>query len=470
MKFAFPLFSDRVTKRWTNGSPASGPSRQSVRNGIEQEEVAGLGYILVVRLTALFLLAAWALTLPLERSASYLGAIVAFAVLGTIPYLLARMGYPLKYFAALFVLVDAAILTYILIVPPSFYVDGWTPQINLRLPNFLFLGIFLISMALSYSPGLVVWAGAVSIATWRVGFLCVVRQPGTVLCGSRDTLDSGMSAPAVIARFLSPNTVSVTNWYNQLVFLVLVTLILTLTVWRSRQLVRKQVAAENERANLSRYFSPNIIQELTTNPRALDIPVEQPVAVLFADMMGFSTISERLVPKELLELLKEFHARLAQIAFAHGGTVDKYIGDSIMVHFGTPRPMADDPVRALACAAAMIQEIKTWNVERAKSAHFPVKLGIGVHYGQVIVGNIGHAQRLEYTVLGDTVNVANRLERLTRQTDSLLMVSDILVRAVQSQGCDPTTIVRGLEPDSARHVRGRHQPVAVWSLARVTDF
>jgi adenylate cyclase len=111
----------------------------------------------------------------------------------------------------------------------------------------------------------------------------------------------------VISSFLDPRTVSLTNWYNEIVFLVLVTLILTLTVWRSRQLVRRQVAAEAERAALSRYFSPNIVRELSTNAAALDRPTTQPVAVLFADMAGFTTISERLTPDALVGLLRDFH-------------------------------------------------------------------------------------------------------------------------------------------------------------------
>ena len=370
---------------------------------------------------------------------------------------------------AAFLLLDAAILTYILIVPPPFYVDGWTPQLNLRLPNFLYLGVFLVGMALSYSPGLVVWTGIASIAAWSAGLLWVANLPDSITSTSRDALDSGLSTQAVISSFLDPRTVSLTNWYNRIVFLVLVTLILALTVWRSRKLVHRQVAAEAERAALSRYFSPNILRELSTNAAALDRPATQPVAVLFADMVGFTTISERLAPDALFGLLRDFHGRLARIAFAHDGTVDKYIGDAIMVHFGTPRPRTDDPVRALACAAAMIAEIQSWTIERIRTGEGPIRIGIGVHYGEVLVGNIGDTRRLEYTVLGDTVNVASRLERLTRQTGACLMVSDDLVRAVRACGVEPTAIVEGLRREQTRIVRGRHQPVAVWCLAAMAN-
>jgi adenylate cyclase len=162
-------------------------------------------------------------------------------------------------------------------------------------------------------------------------------------------------------------------------------------------------------------------------------------------------------------LLREFLGRLARIAFQHGGTVDKYIGDAIMVHFGTPRPKPDDPARALACAAAMIAEIARWNAERGARGEAAVSVGIGLHYGDVLVGNIGDTRRLEYTVLGDTVNVASRLERLTREAGSPLVVSEALVLAVR--GCGGEATLERLRPDQARTVRGRKEPVAIWCLA-----
>jgi adenylate cyclase len=455
-----------------HGSPAEtrGPSDRRVihddlSEAIAREELAGLAYMFWGRLLVLGLLALWvALTLPLERSGAYLLAIAAFAVLGAPPYLLARRGRGGSALTAVFLLLDASILAFILIVPPPFYVEGWTPQINLRLPNILYMGIFLVSMALTYSPVLVVWAGVAATAAWSAGYLWIASLPGSLPSTSREALDQGLSSAEVISRFLDPRTVSLTHLLNQIVFLVLVTLILALTVWRSRRLVRRQVEAEAQRGALSRYFSPNIVRELSTSGRALDRPARQPAAVLFADMMGFTSISERLAPEELVGLLREFHGRLTRIAFAHDGTIDKYIGDAVMLHFGTPRPQADDPVRALACAADMVAEIERWNAEREIAGEAPISIGIGVHYGEVLAGNIGGEHRLEYTVLGDTVNVASRLERLTRETGSSLVVSDDLVQAIRRCGSEPSAIAANLRADRTRTVRGRREPIAIWCL------
>ena len=444
-----------------NGRASNG---NGVAAGIAREERAGLAYMFYGRLVALGLLAVWVVaTLPFERSGAYLAAIVLFALLGAPPYLLARAGLGGWKVTAVFLLIDAAILTYILIVPPPFLYEGWTPQLNLRLPNFLYLGVFLVGMALSYSPALVIWTGVAAIAAWTAGFLWVAYLPDSIRYTSRDVLDTGLSASSIIGNFLNPRTVGLTSLYNQIVFLVLVTTILAIAVWRARLLVRRQVAAEAGRAALSRYFSPNLVNELATHSGELERPRVQPAAVLFADMVGFTAISERLSPEALVALLREFLGRLARIAFQHGGTVDKYIGDAIMVHFGTPRAGPDDPARALACATAMIEEIRRWNEERRATGEPAVAIGIGVHYGEVLVGNIGDARRLEYTVLGDTVNVASRLERLTRDAGTPLIVSEALVAAVR--GCGGEALLHPLRPDQAHTVRGRREPVAVWCLA-----
>ncbi|MEM9359875.1 MAG: adenylate/guanylate cyclase domain-containing protein [Pseudomonadota bacterium] len=434
-----------------------------VSKELAEEELTGLGYVFWVRFLVLSLLAVWiAATLPIERSSLYVAAIIVFAALGAAPYLLTRQGIGGTPVVAIFLLIDAAILSYILIFPNPYGLEGWSPQLNLRAPGFLYVGVFLVAMALSYKPSLVIWTGVATIATWTAGYLWVLSSPDTLVFSSRDVLDRGLGIDAAMSTILDPKAVGIARLSNQIVFLSLITVILTLTVWRSRRLVRRQVAAEAQRSALSRYFSPNIVREISTNSQSLDHPKVQPVAVLFADMVGFTAITERLPPDALVELLREFHGKLAEKAFAHGGTVDKYIGDAIMVHFGTPNSKPDNAVQALACASEMVASIKVWNAARAPLGEPAIRIGVGVHFGDVIVGNIGEARRLEYTVLGDTVNVASRLEHLTRDLNASLVVSDDLIEAVRTQGVDPTVVAPGLKKDTLRTVRGRSEPVSIW--------
>ncbi|MGO7904260.1 adenylate/guanylate cyclase domain-containing protein [Rhizobium leguminosarum] len=308
---AWPLRRNEV-----NPTPQiSEPTAQYIEDELSREELRGLTTIFWGRSTVLAILSLWALTLPFERSSGYLSALLAFGVLGALPRLLVKHGLRRKIILALFVLLDVSVLTFLLIVPPPFYVDDWTPQINLRLPNFLYVGIYIVSMALSYSPWLVLLSGFMAAVAWSIGFAWVATLPTSVLSSSRKTLDTGMSSEAVIASFLDRNTVSLTIWYNQVLFIFLVTVMLTVTVWRSRQLVRKQVAAERERSNLARYFSPNIVGALSNDLSDLDQSNTQHAAVLFADMVGFTAISEKCSPNEIMVLLRAFHSRLAKVTF-----------------------------------------------------------------------------------------------------------------------------------------------------------
>ena len=455
-----------LSRYWqsTSFSELSKPSTIAGLNEVmSREEMAGLAYVFWGRSFVLCMLAIWVgATLPLDRSVLYLGVIGVFLVFGAVPYLLARRGIGGSALIGFFLLLDAAVLSYLLIVPNPYNLEGWTPQMNLRAPGFLYLGVFLVAMALSYKPVLVLWTGFATIATWCIGYLWVLSLPETVFFSSRQVLDQDLGIDDVLQTVLDPNAVGLARLSNQIVFLLLTTAILTLTVWRSRRLVRKQVAAEAQRSSLSRYFSPNIVRELSSNQDALQQPKVQPVAVLFADIVGFTSISERLDPVALVSLLRAFHGRMAKAALAHDGTVDKFIGDAIMVHFGTPDRKKDDPYRALLCARDMIDEIARWNLERKTKGEPAIKVGIGVHFGEVIVGNIGDERRLEYTVLGDTVNVASRLEHLTREVGAQLVVSNELIAAIRVLGSDPHDVLPDLRRDDSRSVRGRQKPIEVW--------
>ncbi len=438
----------------------------SIAAAFAQEERSGLAYAMWGRLMVLGALLVYVPTAAtLERSMSYAAIIVLFMVLSVVPHLMRRWGLDWIGWTIGFTLFEVSILTYLLIVPAPFVMEFWTPQVNLRAPFFYFLGIFLVGMALSYSPALVVWTGVAAIAAWSVGVLWVVSLPESIASTAKDAINSGMTPREQIEIFLHPDYVALTIFYNQLVFLGLVTLILAIAVWRSRRLVRRQVTAESARANLSRYFSPNIVDELASEGSGIDRVASQNVAVLFADMVGFTTLSENMTPEAVVGMLRDFHGRLARTIFAHGGTLDKYMGDAVMAHFGTPRPGPDDASRALACGLDMVREIDTWNAERTAAGEPAIRIGIGIHYGSVVAGNIGDERRLEYTVLGDTVNVASRIEALTREANTPLLVSDDLIAAArgEAEGADNGNL-SFVRRDGDRAVRGRAASVSVWRL------
>jgi class 3 adenylate cyclase len=152
----------------------------------------------------------------------------------------------------------------------------------------------------------------------------------------------------------------------------------------------------------------------------------RPAAVLFADIRDYSRIAARLRPDETFALLDEFHARLRAIIEAYAGVVHKHLGDGFMAVFGAHEAKPDDARRGIGCGLAMGDAIADWSAERRSNGEAPIEIGVGLHYGMAAFGPSGG----EEAIIGDTVNVASRLERVTRRLDAVMAVSDETLRAV----------------------------------------
>lgn len=425
-----------------------------LKEAFAREEEAGLRFSFRLRLIALTVIAAWLLySVPMPRVLYYLGLVALFTALGAVPLLLRGYGRWGLGAIALVVLLDSGLLAYTLLAPNPFLDTTWPPQMTLRFHNFLYFFVFLAGAALSYSPVHVLWCGAAAVGMWSLGVYWIWSLPDTV---------SGSGAGLTDANgFLSPYFVNMVSWQNEVVLMLIVTAILSAAVWRSRRLVLRQVAAEQARSNLSRYFSPNLVERLARAERPFDDARTQEAAVLFVDIVGFTTLAEGMAPARVLALLRSFHRRMCSIVFAHDGTLDKYIGDAVLATFGAPQAGAADASNALRCALAMLQEVERWNAKRAARGAPPLSVGIGIHYGPVVAGNVGDERRMEFTVIGDVVNVANRLERLTRRYGAPIIVSGELVEAVRSEGVECGLLERFAEHEILE-VKGRRVPVTIW--------
>ena len=190
--------------------------------------------------------------------------------------------------------------------------------------------------------------------------------------------------------------------------------------------------------------------------------------MLFADIEGFTAIAETVEPERTIALLRSFHRRMGKVVFANGGTIDKYIGDCVMATFGTPRPGPRDALRALRCARAMVDEADRWNRKRAERGAFAVHVGVGLHWGDAVVANIGDDRRLELTVIGDVVNVASRVERLSRERRARLVVSESALAAATRDGAEEDGLLEGLIPCGEAELRGRRASLAIRMLPRPT--
>src|SRR5207253_5180845 len=215
------------------------------------------------------------------------------------------------------------------------------------------------------------------------------------------------------------------------------------------------------RRTLERYVSKNLVKEILDNPDSYYNSlrgVRVPVTILFSDLIGFTTLAEKADPEALVAQLNEYLSRMTSEIFSNGGTLDKFIGDAIMAVWGNVRSLgtAQDAKCCARAALGMRRQLSQLNQTWRKQGRMGLGMGIGVNHGEVIVGNIGSQERMDPTVIGDAVNLASRLEALTRT-----YAVDILI------GASAAELVRDdfhLRSVARVQVKGKTQPVEVWSL------
>lgn len=449
--------------RWPLWSRLTAPrptaTSENVRRALADYARDTLGHVVRVRTVVLTVLILWlVLNYGLAVTAEHLPVMLAFIAIGLAARALS--GYPrlIPWLPFLVALLDVALLSYTLFAPGRTYPDAWPWPTVLRQPSFVYYFVFMALTTIWFSPALVLWSGAlIAMALALVGWL-ILRAPGTItgLPGP----GSGADEQAWLARYLDPHYVHADDIVVRSVVALVVAVILAYAAERARRLVYDQAENARQRANLARYVAPSVVERLARADRPFGDARRLPAAVLFADLRGFTTLAEPLTPEAALALLREFHARMAEIVFAHQGTLDKFIGDGLMATFGTPEPAADDASRAFAAARAMQDAIASWSRERLARGESPLGIGIGLHWGEVIQGDIGGGNRFEFAVIGDTVNVASRLERLTRRLGAVLCTSDTAIARLVAEG---GSVPEGLRPVGDQALRGRRGRIVVWA-------
>ena len=223
------------------------------------------------------------------------------------------------------------------------------------------------------------------------------------------------------------------------------------TVKAHNRLAREEVA----RANYSRFMPEYVVKELLNNPNSFKLGgVNQTVTILFADIRGFTAFAEREKPEKVVGLLNRYFSRMSEIIFAHGGTLDKYIGDGLMAIFGAPTASPEDAKNALKAAVAMQIQMITLNKELESEGYQRINIGIGLHTGEAVIGYIGSDRRSEYTAIGDTVNLASRLE--SNAAGGQILVSEATARA----GGDVFSYL----PQEPLTVKNRQQAVSLFEV------
>ncbi len=228
-----------------------------------------------------------------------------------------------------------------------------------------------------------------------------------------------------------------------------------------RKHVERELAeAEGKRAQLARHFSANMIEEIITGGTNLDVARQQDVAVLFADLFNFTAMIAPMSGPQVIALLREYYDLIEDAVFVNRGTLDKYMGDGVMATFGTPRPGPQDASNALTCARSVVRAIARWNDRRRDRGEPELQVGLGVHYGEVTLGNVGSERRMELTVIGHTVNMASRLENLTRRLEPKIIVSNALLQQARHETGEEATA--GFVDLGLNTIRGQDEEMWLW--------
>ena len=425
-----------------------------------REERRGLMVAAAARSAAVAIILVWLAMSNPERGLAFawvLGTAAVFLVTGLAQLWLYWRGRALRVAAYLFILVDSLALAAVLLLPNPYAAPQLPLAMPLRYAGFMYFFVLLMQAAFSFRPSLLMWTGLCGVGAWTVGFLWIVTRPETIT----DPPGEGGRA-AMLTAYFDPNYASILKYQNEMIVFLLVSAGLALLVRRSRTLVTERAEAERARGNLARYFSPKVVDTLAERDEPLGRVRRQAVGVLFADLVGFTTMAEEMTPEEVMALLRDFHGRMEEEVFRHGGCLEKFIGDALLATFGVPDPGRRDATDTLACARGMLGALTTWNHERETAGLPPLRMGLGLHYGAVVAGDIGSRRSMAFATVGDTTNVTSRLQALTREFRVSIVASSALVAAVEREAAD-LGLLQGLTSRGASVLRGRDAPIELWT-------
>ncbi|WP_270732541.1 adenylate/guanylate cyclase domain-containing protein [Shimia sp. Alg240-R146] len=365
----------------------------------------------------------------------------------------------------LLIFVDLFIMVVGMIGPNPIAHADWPQAMQFQFGNFQYFFLILAAGTLAYS-----WRTVIAIGTWTgmmwaaaLGLSIWFAEP---IPGISEAIDGALADFPGLAEQVDPNLFNVQQRVQEIVIFVLVAFVLGLGVRRFNALMRSNASLERERTNLSRYFSPNVVEELSQNDEPLKQIRSHDIAVLFVDIVSFTEFAATRKPEEVIDTLRDFHGLMERAVFSHEGTLDKYLGDGLMATFGTPSPSDHDAQNAMQCVRQMMADVDDWNTKRIAKGQPPLRVGFGAHYGPAVLADIG-ANRLEFAVVGNTVNVASRLESMTRGLNARLVISDGMRAEVLAEGGDEC--LDGLQKFTDQDIRGVAEKLTVWAFERPLD-
>lgn len=290
--------------------------------------------------------------------------------------------------------------------------------------------------------------------TWLSALLCLLTASVVFIRFRPSLVFSGLIAGPVLLLLLSLLLIRQSQW-----LLPVAAIVSTLWLAFFLRAILDAIDSVVERTRLKRSFSgmvsPAVFEDINSGMLDPDAASTAEVCVIFSDIRGFTTLSEAMAPDQVMNVLQRYFDRMVKSVHRFDGTIDKFIGDGMMILFGAPRPTKDPCTDAVRCALDMLESLDALNVEFEQEGLPRLQIGIGINYGKVVVGNIGSSERHNYSAIGDAVNVAARIEGQTKELGRRILITESVVERISDHF--------NFEPLGERLVKG-HSPVKVWGI------
>lgn len=427
-----------------------------VRDAIDRQRHQSEKLIGWVQLAVVGTFAALYAASPKTFAADVMFEPVPWALAAYLAFTLVRMASsrrgPLpQWLVALSVVADMALLFGLIW---SFHLQyGQPAAFYLKAPTLLYVFIFIALRALRFEARFVVLAGLAAAAGWLllVAYAVLLDPGGDAI--TRDYVAYMTSAQVLLGAE-----------FDKVVSILVVTLILAVAIVRARRLLVRSATEGAAAEDLSRFFAPEVADQITRSEQRIEPGQGELVdaAVLFCDIRGFTRLSLELAPDALMALLAEYEARMGDAIRGHGGSIDKYLGDGIMATFGAATRSKTWAADAMSAVDELVAVAEAWRDERRAAGARPLEIGFAVATGPVIFGAVGDPGRLEYTVIGDAVNLAAKLEKHNKEVDAVALTTEWAYEEARAQGYVPPARRRVLGKSA---IGGVESPVSLVVLA-----
>ena len=402
-------------------SPEAEEQNTEILATFRKAEQDGLKLAIKGRLVAIVLLVLWLLwSRGLGPAVEILVVGGTFAALGLFHFRIIATRWDKSWSKYVFLGLDVAILSILVAIAPVEPRVDLPQEFIFRFNIFYYYFLFVAIAGLSLSPGLVLWAGVVGSIGWLGAYWHIYLAAENPLLWGDIPLET--TREEFLAVFLSPDFLPAGSRFHEVVILLITAILLAVVIQRARNTLYAHLEADAERRSVTDMFGrhvPRAIAEMMISDKGALEPIEREATVLFADIAGFTALTEKLGPSGITKVLNAYFDDATDIIGRYGGVITQFQGDAILAIFNVP---ATDPAHAQKALDAAQELSKRTSLKTYGDQ--PLSIRIGINTGQLIAGNVGGGGRQTYTVHGDSVNMAARLEAMNKELGTCILLSE----------------------------------------------